>query len=175
MVVVLARWQDYVEATKISGKDKVIQVLECCDEQLRKDLTRNAGGSLTGKTVEEIMNAMKRLDVRDENAMVARVQLQNMRQDRDETILSFCARLCGQAAGCKFLVACPGCSADVNYTQNVLRNVVIRGIADDEIQLDLLGEKNQDMTLDEVVQYIEAKETGKRPRVPTLPEANTGT
>ena len=41
------RWQDYVEATKIEGKDMIIQLLECCDEQLRKDLTRNAGGSLT--------------------------------------------------------------------------------------------------------------------------------
>ena len=40
----LTRWQDYVDATKITGKDKVVQLLECCDEQLRKDLTRNTGG-----------------------------------------------------------------------------------------------------------------------------------
>ena len=33
---------------------------------------------------------------------------------------------------------------------------------DDEIQLDLLGEKHQDMTLEEVLQYVEAKESGKR-------------
>eukprot|EP00794_Sanderia_malayensis_P002913 gene2913-3365_t len=39
-----SRWDDYVEATKITGKDKVVQLLECCDDQLRKDLTRNAGG-----------------------------------------------------------------------------------------------------------------------------------
>lgn len=43
----LTRWSDYVAATNITGKDKVIQLLECCDEQLRKDLTRNADGSLT--------------------------------------------------------------------------------------------------------------------------------
>ena len=49
------RWEDYVEATKITGKDKVIQLLECCDEPLRKDLTRNAGGSLTNKSVKEVM------------------------------------------------------------------------------------------------------------------------
>ena len=40
----LTRWQDYVDATKITGKYKVVQLLECCDEQLRKDLTRNTGG-----------------------------------------------------------------------------------------------------------------------------------
>ena len=26
-----SRWSDYVEATKLSGTDKVIQLLECCD------------------------------------------------------------------------------------------------------------------------------------------------
>jgi hypothetical protein len=158
----LTRWQDYVEATKVEGKDKVIQLLECCDEQLRKDLTRNAGGSLTNKSTEEVMEAIKKLAVRDENTMVARVHLHNMRQDRDETIRSFSARLRGQAGVCKFLVACPECNTEVNYTENVLRDVVTRGLADDEIQLDLLGDTNQNMTLEEVLQFIEAKESGKR-------------
>ena len=158
----LTRWQDYAEATKITGRDRVVQLLECCDEQLRKDLTRNAGGSLTDKSTEEVMEAIKKLAVREENAMVARVQLHNMRQDRDETIRSFGARLRGQAGVCKFLVQCPECNTQVNYTENVLRDVVTRGLADEDIQLDLLGEKNQDMTLEEVFQFIEAKESGKR-------------
>ena len=37
----LVRWRDYVEATKVTGKDRTIQLLECCDEQLRKDVTRS--------------------------------------------------------------------------------------------------------------------------------------
>ena len=56
----VTRWQDYVEATKIEGKDLVIQLLECCDEQLRKDLTRNAGGSLANKTADEVLAAIKK-------------------------------------------------------------------------------------------------------------------
>ena len=55
----VTRWQDYVEATKIEGKDMIIQLLECCDEQLRKDLTRNAGGSLTNNTADELLAAIK--------------------------------------------------------------------------------------------------------------------
>lgn len=36
----LTRWQDYAEATKITGKDKIAQlpIFESCDEQLHKDL-----------------------------------------------------------------------------------------------------------------------------------------
>ena len=158
----LTRWKDYVEATNLKGKDMVVQLLECCEEQLRKDLTRNAGGPLTSKFVDEVMTAIKKLAVREENTMVARGQLHNMRQDRDETIRSFGARLRGQASVCKFLIKCPGCDADVNYTENILRDVVTRGLADSEIQLDLLGEKNQDMSLEEVFQFIEAKEAGKK-------------
>ena len=70
-----SRRTDYVEATHITGKDKVIQFLECCDEQLRKDLSRNAGGSLTHLAVEDVLKAIKRLAVREENIMVARVQM----------------------------------------------------------------------------------------------------
>ncbi|XP_014676386.1 PREDICTED: uncharacterized protein LOC106816320 [Priapulus caudatus] len=94
--------------------------------------------------------------------MVARVTLHNMRQDRDEPIRSFGARLRGQAGVCKFIMTCPGCSDDVNYTEAVLRDVLTRGLEDTEIQLDLLGDKNQEMTLEEVFQFVEAKESGKR-------------
>ena len=62
----LSRWNDYVAATKVTGRDRVIQLLECCDEPLRRDLTRSAGGSLTGKPVDDILAAIKTLAVREE-------------------------------------------------------------------------------------------------------------
>ena len=97
--------------------------------------------------------------VRDENTMVARVQLYNMRQDRDEPIRSFCARLRGQLGVCKFNIKCQGCNGDLNYTEQIVRDVITRGLADSEIQLDLLGERNQNMTLEEeeVLKFVEAK------------------
>ena len=66
--------KDYAKVTKLKGKDMVVQLLKCCEEQLRKDLTRNAGGSLTNKSMDEVMAVIKKLAVRDENTMVARVQ-----------------------------------------------------------------------------------------------------
>ena len=158
----LTRWQDYVDAAKITGKDKVVQLLECCDEQLRKDLTRNTGGSLTTKPIEDVMSAIKKLVVWEESTMVAWVQLHNMHQDRDETVGSICARLHDQAGICKFTTQCPSYDTNVNYTDHILRDVLTRGLADSKIQLDLLGDKNQDMTPEEVLQFVEAKESGKQ-------------
>ena len=157
-----SRWSDYVKATKLEGADKVIQLLECCDEQLRKDLTRNAGGTLTGMTEEEVLGAIKTLAIREENTMVARVALHNMRQGRDEPVRAFGARLRGQASVCKFTQRCTGCEATVDYTEAMTKDVLCRGLEDNEIQLDLLGDKNQDMTLEQVLRFVEAKEAGKR-------------
>ena len=65
------RWSE----VKLSGTDKVIQLLECCDDQLRRDLSRSTGETLVGNTEVEVLAAMKILAVREENIMVARVTL----------------------------------------------------------------------------------------------------
>ena len=159
-----SRWGDYVKATKLDGTEKVIQLLECCDEQLRKDLTRNAGGTLdlTGMTKDQVFKAMKTLAIREENTMVARVALHNMKQGRDEPVRAFGARLRRQASVCKFTQKCPSCDANVNYTEAMVKDVLCRGLEDNEIQMDLLGDKNQDMSLEEALGFVEAKEAGKR-------------
>ena len=157
-----SRWSDYVSATRLDGRDKVIQLLECCDEQLRKDLTRNAGGTLAGMTEEQVLTAIKRLAIREENTMVARVTLHNMRKERDEPIRMFGARVRGQASICKFQTQCTNCEANVDYTETMLRDVLCRGLEDTEIQMDLLSDKNQDMSLEQALTLIEIKEAGKR-------------
>ena len=50
------------------GPDFIMQLLECCDGQLWRDLTRNAGGTLADKMEEEVFEVIKRLAVREENA-----------------------------------------------------------------------------------------------------------
>ena len=158
----VSRWNDCKTATKVSGENIVIQLLECCEETLRKDLTRTNGGTLTGKPEVDVLNAIKRLAVREENVMISRVQLNNMKQDRDEPIRNFAARIRGQASVCKYRVKCPNCDHDVNYTDQVLRDAITRGISDQEIQLEILGDQDQDKSLEDTIRFIEAKEGGKR-------------
>ena len=139
----LSRWNDYVEATRVTGKDEVLQLLECCDEELRWDVTRMAGGSITNKTAEEALAGIRTLAVREESPMVARAALYAMHQDRDEPVRTFAARARGQARTCKFTQDCPQCSTAVDFTDTMIRDVVTRGLDDQEIQQDLLGDRNQ--------------------------------
>ena len=156
------RWGDYVTATRCQGPDSVLQLLECCDEQLRRDLTRNAGGTLSGRTEEAILEAIQNLAVREENPMVARVALHNMKQDREESVRAFGVRLRGQASVCRFVKVCTGCGADVNFSEENVADVLCRGLADPEIQQDLLGDANQNRTVEQTLKFVEANEAGKR-------------
>ena len=108
----MTRWKEYRDGTKLTGSDCVSQLLECCDEDLRRDLTRAAGGSLAKKSEQDVLEAIKALAVRKQNTMVARTALNSMRQDRDEAVRSFVARIKGQASICKFVLKCPSCSTD---------------------------------------------------------------
>ena len=92
--------------------------------------------------------------------MVARVALSNMRQGHEEPIRSFQTHLKAQADTCKYEMTCTKVGVSNSMTEEILCDVIARGIADQEIQLDLLGEKNQDMPLKDMIEY-EAKETWK--------------
>ena len=100
------RWTEYKQATKIDGQEAVLQLLECCEENLRRDVTRAAGGTLTQKTEQQVLTAIRALAVREESSMVARAVLYNMKQDREESVRAFCARIRGQANTCKFTTTC---------------------------------------------------------------------
>ena len=113
-----------------------------------------AGGSLTNKTAEEALAAIRSLVVREESPMVPRASLYAMHQDRDEPVRTFAARAKGQARTCKFTQDCPQCSKAVDFTDTMIRDVVTRGLDDQEIQQDLLGDRNQEPCLEEVIQLI---------------------
>ena len=91
------RWDEYHRGTKLTGGDVVVQLLECCSDELQKDLIRAAWGSLSSKPEQDVLTAIKMLVVRRENAMIARAALHNMRYDRDDAIRSFGARIKGKA------------------------------------------------------------------------------
>ena len=120
-----SRWEEFSAYLNLTtDKEKVVQLLECCDEPLRKDVTRSTGGKLTDKPFAEVLEAIRKLAVQEENVMVARVLLHNMQQDRGESIRSFGARIRGQANICKYTVTCNGCHQDVSYVEEVLHDVL---------------------------------------------------
>ena len=143
----LTRWRSYSQAVELQGKDTTIQLLECCDTKLRRDVTRNCVGPLHLEdfTEENLLKAIRALAVREENPKVARVALSRMMQDRGEPIRSFAARLRGQAEVCRFTKKCTNCDQICDQGEERVADQLCIGLADAEIQEDLLKHPNQDM------------------------------
>ena len=93
--------------------------------------------------------------VREENPKVARVALSRMAQDREEPARAFAARLRGQACVCRFVKACTGCGRESNQAEERVADYLCIGLADAEIQADLLKDPNQNMTVEETLTFIE--------------------
>ena len=160
----LQRWRSYVTSVQLTGQDLTIQLLECCDSNLRRDVTRNAVGPLPieGMTEKELLAAIKSLAVTAENTKVARVALSRMTQDRTEPIRAFAARLRGQAEVCRFLKKCPNCDGIVNQGEERVADQLCIGLADAEIQEDLLKHPDQDLCVEDTIRFIEVRVAGKK-------------
>ena len=160
----LTRWRDYRTSLGASATDQitVLHLLECCDDQLRKDITQASGGQLTTKTPDDVLKLIRQFAVRQENIMVARLLLHNMQQDRDEPARNFGARIRGQANVCDFSIKCPSCNTAVSYMDDISRDVLIRGLSDHQIRTEILAEATKIPTFEAALLSIEAKEAGKR-------------
>ncbi len=83
-----------------------------------------------------------------------------MTQDRGEPVREFAARLRGQAE-----VACTGCGLLLNQGEERVVDRLCIGLADAEIQEDLLKHSNQDMGVKETIRFVEIRVAEKRSAV----------
>ncbi|MEC8567847.1 MAG: hypothetical protein VXY56_06100, partial [Pseudomonadota bacterium] len=170
----LSQWQAYKNATMLSGPNLIFQLSSCCDKGLNKALNRVHGSSTSKMSENELLDAIKQLAVKEESLLVARYKLHCLKQDIGEPIQNYVARIKGQAKTCKLFASCPECNfSQVDYSDQIMKDVITKGIVDDEIRSSLLGERNQEMTLDEIISYIKAKEMGKLSTFHLLGNAST--
>ena len=94
-------------ATKLTGTDKIIQLLECCDDQLRRSAVEHSLRKKRSFHSHEESSCKRR------EIMVARVTLHNLCQDRDKPIHAYGARLRGQTSVSKLTTPCVNCEAEV--------------------------------------------------------------
>ena len=76
---------------------------------------------------------------------------------------NFLANLRGHAFLCKFTLRCreQDCHHTFDYSNDIIKDNLIRGISDPEILADLLGDPKTDRSLEEVVSFILHKGTGQ--------------
>ena len=158
----LSRWEAYKKATSLQGEDIVLQLMECCCEQLRRDHHRNfPSQSSTSVTETTLLAEIKQIAVRAKNRAVNRVKVNTLKQDKGEPARKFAGRIRSLATVSDYSVKCSKCQNEVPYTDEIIMDQVIAGLADPEIQRDVLSHPNaKDLTLETLLIFIEGKESG---------------
>ena len=160
----LSRWSRYKTLTGIAGEQLKGQLLECCDDDLQLSIHRSVGESISEKSEQEILADIKKFAVQQQNILVCRNALRSMSQDKAESIQHFAARVKGQANLCDYTIKCSreGCGNLTSYADAEIKDQICNGLYDPDILQDVLSSVKQDLSLNETINFIAAKESGKR-------------
>ena len=158
-------YKSYLKSTcpTISDEEIVKQLHQCCEKGLGRLVIREQP-DLLSKNEEEVLKAIKKFAVAKVPICVRRTNLLATRQSSGQSIREFYANVKAAAAVCEFRVKCKQeCCKNVvslvDYTANVVKDVLLIGIADDEIRKDILSMQDLDKKSDqEVIDFAESKE-----------------
>ena len=94
--------------------------------------------------------------------MVNRVKLATLRQYKGEPVRKFAGRIRSLATVSEYNVQCFTCEVSIPYTEPVILDQVIAGLADLEIQKDVLSHPDAaNMNLEKLLKFVEGKESGQ--------------
>ena len=75
------------------------------------------------------------------SVVVRRSDFLSIKQDLTKNTRSFAARLKGKASTCSYICKCPkdGCNLIIDFTEIILKDVMVTGLADEDIRKEVLG------------------------------------
>jgi hypothetical protein len=156
------RWNLFKKCTSMKAEELQGQLFLCCDDELGNHLLK-IDPLVTDSTESLILEAIKKLAVIPVAISVRRAELIQMQQSHGENIRSFYAKVKGKAATCVYTIRC-SCdpATDVDFTNLIIRDVVIAGLSDIDIRKEVLGLPELDnKNIVDVVAIIEGKEMAR--------------
>jgi len=158
------RWETFKLGSGISEDAAPTQLFQCASESLG-DLLLKSDPRLTLRPTENVLMVMKSMAVIPVARGVNRAELFQMKQSNDEPIRTFAARVRGKAETCSFTTTTKcKCGHDVQaeYTEEVIRDVLLAGIADVDIRREALSMPAiLEKTTNDVIAIIETREMAR--------------
>ena len=113
-------------------------------------------------TEETRLSELKQLAVRQKNRLVNRVKLGTLKQDKGEPVRKFAGHIRSLATVSEYSVTCSTYKVLVPCTDPVIMDQVIAGLADLEIQKDVLSYPDgASLDLEKLLKFVEGKEAGR--------------
>ena len=156
----------YMQGSGINKTSATAQLFQCASQSLGDSLLKS-DAEIVSKPLEELLFAMRRLAVIPIATDVLRSDLMQMCQLRDKLFRAFATRVRGKADTCAITIDCT-CGLKVNYTDHMIRDTLLNGIADDKIRRAILGSADVlTCAVNEIVALVESKEMARNAVPPT--------
>ena len=154
------KWGQYVRSSNETDDVKLRdQLLQCPDADLAKAVHRALGMRVENITVVDLLKEIETLAVIKQSNHVNILAMMKSRQERDEPVRQFAARLRGLAAVCDLAALCT-CGNTVSMVDRWVLMTLINGLHDEDTQQAVLS-KVEEMNLADTIVFVEAREVGK--------------
>lgn len=171
------RWKIYKEGSHIADRDASHHLFQCADGTLGDALLKT-DADIISKDIKEVLATMKKLAIIPIATGIVRAELLEMKQGRDEAFRKFASRVRGKAETCEYKVDIK-CSSDtcdtinnVNFTDHIMRDVLLAGIYDADIRREMYGvDKILEQSINEVIATVEKKEMARDAHSPASTSA----
>ena len=157
------RWTMFKRGTNLTADEVVQQLFQCCDDHLGDIILRCNPAAVEGDEAT-LFAVIKSLAVVPVARVVRRTDLIALKQDHGEGTRTFLARVRGKAMTCGYTKPCGvgTCTAVTDFTEIIVKDILIGGLVDEDIKKDVLGWSEVDAkSVEETVSFIEAKEMAR--------------
>ena len=158
----LDEWGRYKRQTGIKAQELLDELWSCMAEELRQ-LAFAEGGTVNLTTEDLMMKKIKSLAVVSLHSSIHVVNLHETRQQSDENVHSFAARVKGISASCGLQKKCSSCQQICNYAEETAYHVVMAGLCDQNMKEKALTQAMLETItdLDSLVKFCTAEESGR--------------
>ena len=158
------RWDIFKAGSQITDANASHHLFQCADRALGDALLKT-DANIVSKNVDTVLNTMKKLAVIPVATGILRSELLEMKQHRDEAFRKFASRVRGKAETCEYEVnvTCECTKVNrVNFTDHIMRDVLLAGIYDPDIRRELYGVDGiLSQPINDVIALIEKKEMAR--------------
>ena len=154
-------WRDFKTLTRFTDEQLVLQMRLNMDADLKRAIDTNLGERWNTLSVEDALSAIKSTIKHTSNPAVFRKDFDGMTQNNGESVREFVTRLRSCALDCEYV-----CPFDESHdlTEYHIINRIRCGIADKQLQQELLQKADTIKCLKDVLAYCEIFESAKEDR-----------
>ena len=138
--VFTCHWEAFCTGSGIKDESAPSQLFQCAENELGDSLLK-ANPHAPSNAQPDLPAAIHSPAVIPVATGVLHTELQQLCQERHEPFCAFTERVPGKAESCAFTTKYE-CGKNVDYTDHVIRDVILNGISDPDICREVLGTKN---------------------------------